>query len=271
MFQEKTLIIPDNVLPTDVETIRYWFEYYDIAKVDKVTFYLHEEPEYYVEDKNDYYGYAIVEIKEWLYNNCAFNFYENIYNLNGKMVFDDPYYWDVEFADTSKYNNRQYSDTNTYDYSNNESYVPKSPTPSERSDNESYVPNDYSNNESYVPKSPTPSERASCTTEYLESEEEEEEDYEEEDDVNKDSDYVYESDDNELDYEYEYCSYNDNYFDKLDKSRGKKQKTKNKVHEETEVDDVAVVINKNYMKKNKRKDFKNAWVRRLRQKHEIEY
>ena len=93
-----------------------------------------------IEDKNDYYGYAIVEIKEWLYNNCAFNFYENIYNLNGKMVFDDPYYWDVEFADTSKYNNRQYSDTNTYDYSNNESYVPKSPTPSERSDNESYVP-----------------------------------------------------------------------------------------------------------------------------------
>ena len=232
MFQEKKLIIPDFVSPLDIEKIKDWFEKYEIAKVNSVTFHLHEEPEYYVEDKNDYYGYAIIEIDEWLNNTCACNFYENIYNLNGKMVFDDPYYWEIEFYDYSKHKNHEYY--NTYDYSN-------------------------------VPNSPTPSEKDMCTTEYLESEEEEEEEEEEYDDDKNDPDYVYKSTDEEEDYEYEY-EYN--MYKKLEKS-GKETKTK---HPEEEVlDDVVVVNNKNYMKRDKRKSFKNVWVRRLRQKHEVEY
>ena len=179
----------------DVENIRNWFEKYDIATVNNVTFHLHEEPEYYVEDKNDYYGYAIIEIDEWLNNTCACNFYENIYNLNGKMVFDDPYYWEIEFYDYTKHKNHSYYDTNTYDYSND----------------------NYD-----VPNSPTSSEKDMCTTEYLESEEEEEsEDYYDDDDE-KDVDYVYTSTDEEEDYEYEY-----NLYKKFDKSKGRGEEAKN--------------------------------------------
>ncbi len=241
MFQEKILTIPDNVLPLDIETIYNWFERYNIAKVNNVTFHLHEEPEYYVEDNNGHYGYAVIYIDEWYDNTCACNFYEHIYNLNGKMVFDDPYYWEIEFYDYTKHNDRSYNNTyyNTYNYSND------------------------------VPNSPTSSEKDMCTTEYLESEEEEEsENYY--DDDEKDLDYVYTSTDEDEDYEYEYdvkmCNY---LYKKFDKSKGKKQKTKNP--EEEVVDDVVVVNNKNYMKRDKRKDFKNIWVRRLRQKHETEY
>ena len=50
MFSQTKLIIPDFVSPLDVNKIYEWFEKYNIAKVENVDFYEHEEEEYYAED-----------------------------------------------------------------------------------------------------------------------------------------------------------------------------------------------------------------------------
>ena len=55
-----------------------------------------QNQEYYVEDK-PFYGYAVIEIREWYKNNGSLSFYENLISGNAKMVYEDPEYWDVEF------------------------------------------------------------------------------------------------------------------------------------------------------------------------------
>ena len=96
MFKNKTLKISDYFAPFDIPKVYHYFDYYNIAKVKDVTYYDHVEPEYNAEDK-PFYGYAIIEIEEWYNNNSAKFFYNAISENKGKMVYDDPYYWDVEF------------------------------------------------------------------------------------------------------------------------------------------------------------------------------
>lgn len=96
LYSIKTLTIPDYVLPMDVPKIINWFDYYNIANVKNVDIREHPEPEYYVEDK-PYYGYAVIEIDEWYKNNSSLTFYEYLASGSAKMVYDDPYYWVVEF------------------------------------------------------------------------------------------------------------------------------------------------------------------------------
>ena len=230
MFQEKTLIIPDYVLPLDIERIHKWFEKHDIAIVEKVTFHLHEEPEYYIEYHKDYYGYAVIEINHWCTNDGAYTFYDNIFHKQCKMVFDASCYWDVEFYDYNQYNT---------DNHKNDSASPREYQKRDEYDNKSY--DDQSNNEA--------SPRECLVSKY-------------DNNINDDKDYLYESTDDEDDYTYEYKIYSN-----LDKksSLGKKQRTR--YTEEEEIDNVVVVINKNYKKRDRQKEFKNVWARRLRDKY----
>ena len=97
----KCLIIPDYVKHSDIPKIINYFDYYNIANVKDVYFHKHEEPEYYVNNE-DNYGYAIIQIDEWFNNNCSKGFYENIINKNCRMIYEDlgseedNLYWDVE-------------------------------------------------------------------------------------------------------------------------------------------------------------------------------
>ena len=79
MFSNKVLYIPDYVVYEDVPTIIKYFDYYNIAKVKKVEIFKHIEPEYYVEDNNNY-GFALIEIDKYYNNQGAINFYNNLEN-----------------------------------------------------------------------------------------------------------------------------------------------------------------------------------------------
>ena len=98
MFKNTILKISDYFTYSDIPKVYHYFDYYNIAKVKNVTYYDHVESEYNIEDKQ-FYGYAIIEIEEWYNNNSAKFFYNAISENKGKMVYDDPYYWDVEFHD----------------------------------------------------------------------------------------------------------------------------------------------------------------------------
>ena len=97
MFSNKVLYIPDYVVNEDVSTIIKYFDYYNIAKVKKVEIFKHIEPEYYVEDNNNY-GFALIEIDKYYNNQGAINFYNNLENNKGIIVYDDPYFWEVKFS-----------------------------------------------------------------------------------------------------------------------------------------------------------------------------
>lgn len=96
MFKNTILKISDYFTYSDIPKVYHYFDYYNIAKVKNVTYYDHVESEYNIEDKQ-FYGYAIIEIEEWYNNNSAKFFYNAISENKGKIVYDDPYYWDVEF------------------------------------------------------------------------------------------------------------------------------------------------------------------------------
>ena len=96
MFKNTILKISDYFTYSDIPKVYHYFDYYNIAKVKNVTYYDLVESEYNIEDKQ-FYGYAIIEIEEWYNNNSAKFFYNAISENKGKIVYDDPYYWDVEF------------------------------------------------------------------------------------------------------------------------------------------------------------------------------
>ena len=119
LYSIKILTIPDFVLPMDIPKIINWFDYYNIANVKNVEFREHPEPEYYVEDK-PYYGYAVIEIDEWYKNNSSRTFYEYLASGSAKMVYDDPYYWVVEFYEARTQEEVNNIVMNLNDVSNNE-------------------------------------------------------------------------------------------------------------------------------------------------------
>ena len=96
MFKNTTLKIPDYFAPFDISKVYNYFDYYNLATLKNVTYNDHLESEYNCEDK-PFYGFCIIEIEKWQNNNSAKFFYNAISENKGKMVYDDPYYWDVEF------------------------------------------------------------------------------------------------------------------------------------------------------------------------------
>ena len=103
MFSNKNLYIPDYVVSEHIPIIIKYFEYYNIAKVKKVDVFKHPEPEYYVEN-SDNYGFALIEIDTYYNNQGARNFYNAIENHKGLIVYDDPNFWVITFNPFNKDN-----------------------------------------------------------------------------------------------------------------------------------------------------------------------
>ena len=99
----KELYIPDFILPQDIPKVYNYFEYYNIAKLNSVEVFDHPEPEYNCENK-PYYGYAIILVDEWYNTNISKSFYQSLLENRCKMVYDDPYYWDLEFYERENEN-----------------------------------------------------------------------------------------------------------------------------------------------------------------------
>jgi len=100
---KKTLIIPHYVTEADIPHIWHFFDYYNIAKVKDVKYYDHDDQ---IQYNSDYtFGFAIIEIDEWYNNTGSNNFYESIVSGKCKMVYDDPYYWNVEFYNIDEHEN----------------------------------------------------------------------------------------------------------------------------------------------------------------------
>ena len=99
-LKQKILYIPDLVNNNHISIIIDYFEKFDIAEVDNVYVYPHTEPEYFCED-HSCYGYGLIFIKQWYNTTVAYNFYQKLMNGNAKMVYDDPYYWDIELLSVS--------------------------------------------------------------------------------------------------------------------------------------------------------------------------
>jgi hypothetical protein len=127
MFLRKMLYIPDYVVYEDIPKIIKYFEDFDIAKVKHVKVIPHSEPEYYVADKYNY-GYALIEIDYYYYNQGSCNFYNSIEKNKGIMVYDDPCYWEVQFSPFEEPNSQLYDvydigATNYYNSDNEYSYT----------------------------------------------------------------------------------------------------------------------------------------------------
>jgi len=239
------LVIPDYTIANHVPVVYKYFADFNIAKLKNVTYYDYP-PEENDEDE-PFYGYIIIEVDQWFDNGTSRNFYNAIYNNNCKMVYDDPKYWDVEFYDNSEID---------YDAIEKDCILNSVKTESD--------------SEEKVSEEKVSEEKVSENEDYNEFHEEGEEG-EEGDDLEHDPDYVLEEEDETEDKFYEFF----NLMYKMVKDKKKKTKTnKRKYNEEiekltyenNELKMLLVKKNKNYLKNNKSKDFKNEWSRRLRQK-----
>ena len=229
MFSKTTLYIPDYVVVDDIPIIIKYFEYYNIAKVKKVEVFKHREPEYYVEDGYNY-GFALIEIDYYYINQGAINFYNAIENKKCLIVYDDPKFWEVQFSPFKEdKTNVLVNQTNDLQYSSSKDYT---------SDEDCYYSNEELEEERNDPK----------TIEYYEET----------------------SADN-----FNYTSYEKN-FDSFKKNQSSK---KQKLHDHLyEIKKSINNINSNHdkllklllinndlkSKKQKSKDYKNSWTRRLR-------
>jgi hypothetical protein len=114
MFSKKMLYIPDYVVYEDIPKIIKYFEDFSIAKVKHVEVFSHCEPEYCAEDINNY-GYALIEIDYYYYNQGSSNFYNAIENNKCRMVYDDPNYWEVQFSPFKEQNTQTAINSQPYD------------------------------------------------------------------------------------------------------------------------------------------------------------
>ena len=266
MFSQKSLIIPDYVSPTDIPEIYNYFDYYNIAELDTVFYQDHLEQEYNVEDR-PFYGRAIISVKAWYNNNGARSFYDSIVNNNCKMIYDEPDYWDLEFDEETT---NQVIDETT----NNENSETNYETNSETNYDTNFVDTILNDGDSVVSSDKEEEED--------EDEDEDEEYYSEDDSVNndgseeeqddeKDEDYAFEETDTESDYYYEYYQPVAKRVRHCMKTRSQKKRKYNPVSsnliiDNTELKELLIKKNKNYLKNNKPKEYKNEWSRRLRQK-----
>ena len=237
MFLKKMLYIPDYVVYEDIPKIIKYFDDFSIAKVKDVKVIPHNEPEYYVEDVYNY-GYALIEIEYYYYNQGACNFYNSIENNKARMVYDDPLYWEVQFSPFKEHNSQFYDVSDAYDvYDINENSI-------------SYYANSDDSDYSYPSDS---------------------------DNVKKDPDYIYEDDSSSSDDEYNYESYKKNYNTFMSKQKAKRQKldaelvnlkkTLELIVNKQEQMHALLINNSKSIKKDTKKDIKNDWSRRLRIKY----
>ena len=242
MFLKKMLYIPDYVVHDDIPTIIKYFEDFSIAKVKSVQVFPHSEPEYYVEDKYNY-GYAVIEVEFYYYNQGSCNFYSAIENNKCIMVYDDPLYWEVQFSPFKEHNT--YCDKN-YDVC-------------DILDKNTFVDGYKNECSNYV------SDEDCCYTS-------------DSDNNLKDPDYIYEEDSSSSDDEYDYESYKKNYNSFKSKQKAKRQKLNTQLIslkktletiKNTQEQMHALLVKNNKLqskdtKKSIKKDNNNDWTRRLR-------
>ena len=266
VFQNKMIIIPDYVILSDMPKIYHYFDYYNIASIKNVEIKQNTDstttPGYNYIYSNEF-CHAIIEVDEWCNNNSAYWFYQAIENNNCKMVYDDPSYWDVEFYVKLE---------EDYEYKNevsNQSYeqVEDEDEDEDEVEDEDGEVFDYSYTE----------EQESGSSEFNSDSYSEYESGSEVDD-SKDEDYNREESDNDEDIVYEYYKMDHNKSKHFTRSKSKKDNKKRKMsvdaekeikHLKEENDSLKAILiknNKNYLKNNKTKSFKNDWSRRLRQK-----
>ena len=261
IYSQKHLIIPDYVIPSDIQVIYDYFEKYQIAKLENVKY--HEDNKLMYEDPTTgeflHYGYATIKVDEWYDNNGTRSFYESLQNNKCRMVFNDPDYWELYFddevIDIHDETNRQENHNELESYSKEDGY-----SEDEKCD---YVEIKLEGNNQVVPHPHVEESR-----EEEEKEEQEEEKEKDEFSYVSDSDYEYDeeaehnSEDDEYEYEYEY-----KYYKKIDgpQTRSKTKAMTNPGNDKS-VSELIIKNNKNYRKNNKTKEFKNVWSRRLRRK-----
>ena len=266
--------ITDLVLPEDIPTIINWFDYNGIANVKDVNVYKHSDSECNVNYRPIYYGYAVIEISEWYKNNISKSFYESLIARSGKIVYDEPEYWDVEFYEPK---------------SNNEPYPVNSfiKNQEEKFDEVAYDDKDSSNTKEYsVDYTNEPKEQIIFYTEEVDDKHEdkdEDEDKDKDEDENKDEDedkdedsemdedFEFQESDEEEDLKYEYVEPKRHKMNTRSKTKCQENKSKinNLNTENITLQELIVKKNKNYYKRPRKKQFKNEWTRRLRQKLEV--
>jgi len=229
MFSKKMLYIPDYVVYEDIPTIIKYFDDFNIAKIKDVKVYKHLEQEYYVEDQYNY-GYALVEVEFYYYNQCAHNFYSAIENNKCLMVYDDPLYWEVQFSPFKEHAMQLVSDCNT-------SKCDTSPV--------THSVNDVSEEENYYSSS---SEDDPKDPDYVDEEEE-----------SSDDDYNYET------YKKNYSNFKSKQKakkQKLTNDLNEMKKTIELIKSKQEKMRLLLIHNKK--SKSKDKEYKTNWSRRLR-------
>ena len=256
MFGENTLIIPDRVLKSDLPFIIHFFEDYNIATLQDAEYYDHVKDEY-DNDNNTVFGYVIVKVKSWHDNNGAVSFYESLLNNKAKLVYNDPVYWDVKLYNNNENSNIVIESSEGSHETMNSVSLNTLSSPNLR-DNDSNV----NSNSEYDDEQEWYYEEFD---KYSESCEEEVEEYDE-DNVEKDPDYEFSETDTEQDNYYEYTN------NRMRKLSNRLHVNKNQKHNDDNLDNNKTLVNlllqknKNYMKNDKRKSFKNEWSRRLRVK-----
>lgn len=270
VFQNKMIIIPDYVIPSDMPKIYHYFDYYNIASIKNVEIKQNTDnttiPGYNYIYSNEF-CHAIIEVDEWCNNNSAYWFYQAIENNNCKMVYDDPSYWDVEF-----YVKLEEDIEEDYEYKNevsNQSY--------EQVEDEEEEDDEVEDEDGEVFDYSYTAEQESSSSEFNSDSYSEYESGSEADN-SKDEDYNLEESDNAADIVYEYYKMDHNKSKHFTRSKSKKDNKKRKMsvdaekeikHLKEENDSLKAILiknNKNYLKNNKTKSFKNDWSRRLRQK-----
>ena len=245
LYSKKVLYIPDFILPQHVPKVYKYFEDFNIAQVKNVNVFEHPEPEYNCED-TAYYCYAIIVVDEWYINPGSRSFYESILENRCKMVYDDPFYWDLEFYQGEDLN--KWIETNETNKTNEKIAIKIQ--------------------EMSVPPNPLEKEKDDlCSEDSFES-------LEEDDDFN-DLTYEFTDSKNEDDMSFEYyIKYDKKRSAKSKKNNSKKRKYNQEVEtlkrENNELKELLIERkhkdNKNYLKNNKRKPENNVWSRRLRAK-----
>ena len=242
MFLKKMLYIPDYVVFEDIPRIIKYFDDFSIAKVKDVQVFKHLEDEYY-DENHHYYGYALIEIEYYYYNQGSCNFYNSIENNKGIMVYDDPLYWEVQFSPFKEHNNYNTPNYDVYDLYDNGEYV------------------------------------GECLGECIGECVSDQDDYtSEEDNKTKDPDYVNDDDDDDSssDDDYNYESYKQNYnsfkikqkakVQKLNQELIKLKKTLELIKNKQEQMHALLISNNKVKNKGKgiNKDNAIVWTRRLR-------
>ena len=287
VFDKKMLIIPDYVIPSDMPKIYHYFDYYNIASIKHVeikqnTYDMTNPTSKFSND----FCHAVIEVEEWHNNNSAYWFYQAIENKKCKMVYDDPSYWDVEFYVNHEQDYEYKNEVSNQIYENYEDDYEdehQHEDEDEDEDEDEVEDEDEHEHDYYVEDEDEEvfdysyNDGGSNSSEFDSDSYSEYESGSEADNL-KDKDYYFEESDNEEDVVYEYYKMDHNKSKHFTRSRSKKENKKRKfsVDAEKEIEHLkeendslkALLIknNKNYLKNNKTKSFKNSWTRRLRQK-----